>query len=59
MRFVSFIQAFAGRRSDSQQADLHRSFGLADLEKDIDRTSDAFIDAARLLERCLPKSFGI
>ena len=59
MRFVSFIQAFAGRRSEAQPADLRRSFGLADLEKDFDRTGDAFIDAARLLERCLPKSFGI
>jgi hypothetical protein len=59
MRFVSFIQAFAGKRSDQQQADLRRSLGIAGLEKDFDRTSDAFIDAARLLERCLPRSFGI
>ena len=59
MRFVSFIQAFAGKRSDQQQVDLRRSLALADLEKDSDRTSDAFNDAARLLERCLPKSFGI
>jgi hypothetical protein len=29
------------------------------IEKHIDRTRDAFRDAAHLLERCLPKSFGI
>jgi hypothetical protein len=31
----------------------------ARIEKNIDRTGDAFCDAAQLLERCLPRSFGI
>ena len=59
MRFVSLIRTFAGKRTDRQQADQRRSLGLADLEKDLDRTSDAFIDAAHFLERCLPRTFGI
>jgi hypothetical protein len=58
MRFVSFIQAFVGKRAD-QEADLHWPPGLVDIEKDFDRTSDAFIDAAHFLERCLPRTFGI
>ena len=59
MRFVSFIQAFIDTRTDQQQVDLRRSPGLADFEKDFDRNSEAFIDAAHFLERCLPRTFGI
>jgi len=59
MRFVSLIQAFAGKQTDRQQVDLQHAPGLADLEKDFDCTSEAFIDAAHFLERCLPRTFGI
>ena len=31
---------------------------LAAIEKNLDRTSEAFTDAVSLLERCLPPSFG-
>jgi hypothetical protein len=31
---------------------------LAEIEKDHDRTSDAFTEALNLLERSLPRSFG-
>ncbi len=59
MSFASFIQAFVGKRNGQQQVDLPRSLGVPDLEKDFDRTSDSFIDAAHFLERCLPRTFGI
>jgi hypothetical protein len=62
MSFVSTIsvlaQKFAGtaaRRPILFASDSHR----ARIEKNIDRTGDAFSDAAQLLERCLPRSFGI
>ena len=31
---------------------------LAEVEKNLDRTSDAFIEALNLLDRCLPPSFS-
>jgi hypothetical protein len=62
MSFVSAILVLAKkmagtstRRLSLSASDKHR----AHIEKDIDRTGDAFCDAAQLLERCLPHSFGI
>jgi hypothetical protein len=62
MSFVSAVldlaEKTAGtsmRRPSLFASDKHR----ASIEKDIDRTGDAFCDAAQLLERCLPHSFGI
>jgi hypothetical protein len=31
---------------------------LAEVERDLDRTSDAFVEALNLLDRCLPPSFS-
>lgn len=31
---------------------------LAEVEKNLDRTSDAFVEALNLLDRCLPPSFS-
>ncbi len=42
MRFASFGQVFAGKPTERQQSGLRQAFGLADLEKDWDRTSDRF-----------------
>jgi hypothetical protein len=59
MHFVLLAPAFAEKRSDEQPGGAGRRVGIADLEKDFDRTSEAFIDAAHLFERCPPKSFGM
>lgn len=62
MSFVSAILVLskklagtAKRRSTLSASDNHH----ARIKKNIDRTGDAFSDAAQLLERCLPRSFGI
>ena len=62
MRFVSEIlvpvQKMAGTFARLRRllaSDNHR----ARSEKNIDQSGDAFSDAAQLLERCLPHSFGI
>ncbi len=60
MAFISAIGADATRwiavapPTASAQPDIR----LAEIERELDRTSDAFTDAVNLLERSLPLSFG-
>jgi hypothetical protein len=62
MSFVSAISVLAQKLTGTtvRRRTLFASDNQgARIEKNIDRTGDAFGDAAQLLERCLSRSFGI
>jgi len=60
MNFAAAIEALTGRRVGAGPVNvaLEPDAHLARIERDLDRTSEAFNDALNLLERSLPLSFG-
>ena len=58
----ALVRQFAERRQTGELAPSPASLApdarLAEVEKHLDRSSDAFIDALNLLDRCLPPSFS-
>jgi len=62
MNFVSSFAAVAGklnRPTAYRPKPFARDSRIGKIKKHIDRTRDAFRDGVKLLERCLPRSFGI
>jgi hypothetical protein len=61
MTLTLFRDAFAWsgtERSTPVPVSLASDARLAEVEKHLDRPSDAFVDALTLLDRCLPPSFS-
>jgi hypothetical protein len=61
MTFVAALGAFAGKwlaAITPGEAPFMPDVRLIEIERDLDRSSDAFTEAVNLLERGLPRSFG-
>ena len=58
LTFASFREVFGRTQGTNFSSVVAPDARLAEVERDLDRTSDAFIEALNLLDRCLPPSFS-